>query len=263
MAMPGEPKAGRIPAGTIGVLDLQGGVAEHLDHLVRIGVSGIRVKEPGDLDGLEGLILPGGESTCLARLLVGSGLCQAIRDRYAEGMKLWGTCAGAILAAERVVGGTPCLGLIDIEIVRNSFGSQLDSFSATARIPEVAPEPVPLTFIRAPLIRSAGPGVRVLLARDGYIAAAETPGVLVTVFHPELTPCSAFHRYFARKSRVGCTEEGEGAGGWEKTSWMRWARVAPPAAVPEREGAGAGYDGRLDPASNPVSRHARCRRSEG
>ncbi len=211
---------------TLGVLDLQGGVCEHLDHLRRLGIDARAVKQPGDFGGLAGLILPGGESTCLARLLKIFGLEELIVARFRQGMKLWGTCAGAILLAGSLTGEAPHLGLIDIEVERNSFGSQLDSFTCEASVPQVSPDPVPLTFIRAPKIVRTGTGVAVLLRIGDFIAAAESSAVLVTVFHPELTPSLAFHRYFARK--CGLAPRGEETAldhSWETTSWTRLARI--------------------------------------
>jgi 5'-phosphate synthase pdxT subunit len=211
------------PAGVIGVLDLQGGVQEHLDHLRRIGVAGRPVKRASKLEGLAGLIIPGGESTCLSRLLNIFGLREEIEAHYRQGLKLWGTCAGAILLARENVGEAPFFGLIDMAISRNAFGSQLDSFNCQALAPLVAREPIPLTFIRAPKIVQTGPGVRVLLSMDDYIAAAEDDRILVTVFHPELTPSLAFHRYFARKcglNPVG-SDEMEVDPAWTPQSWIR------------------------------------------
>ncbi len=210
----------------IGVLDLQGGVQEHLEHLAQLGVRGRRVKKAEDFAGLCGLILPGGESTCLSRLLRIFGLDDVIRVRHGQGLKLWGTCAGAILLATRVVGEEPHLGLIDLEIERNAFGSQLDSFTAEAVLPKVDAAPIPLTFIRAPKIRSVGTAVEPLLNVGDFIAAAESAGVLVTVFHPELTPSVAFHRYFAHK--CGVPVNGMAAAGdevWTRQSWMRFAPI--------------------------------------
>ncbi len=210
----------------IGVLDLQGDVVEHLDHLDRLGVAARRVKESSQLAGLRGLILPGGESTCLARLLGLFGLDAAIKSAYEGGMKIWGTCAGAILLATRVTGEKPHLGLIDMEIERNGFGSQLDSFQLVAHVPAVSPEPVPLTFIRAPKIRSVGAGVEILLQGEDYIAAVETPGALATVFHPELTDNLAFHRYFARKCGLNpLPVPAETLADWTTTSWTRYLRL--------------------------------------
>jgi 5'-phosphate synthase pdxT subunit len=215
-----------IAGDTIGVLDLQGGVCEHLDHLRRLGIDARPVKQGLDFEGLAGLILPGGESTCLARLLRIFNIEPVIIQKFHEGMKLWGTCAGAILLARSLTGEEPHLGLIDIEIRRNGFGSQLDSFACEASIPRISPDPVPLTFIRAPKILRAGAGVEVLLRMDDFIAAAESPDILVTVFHPELTGCLAFHRYFAYK----CGLQPRAAGtvvdhSWTMTSWTQRAPI--------------------------------------
>jgi pyridoxal 5'-phosphate synthase pdxT subunit len=211
----------------IGVLDLQGDVVEHLDHLERLGAVARRVKEPSHLHDLTGLIIPGGESTCLSRLIRIFGMDTAIKEACARGVKIWGTCAGAILLATRIVGEKPCLGLIDMEIERNSFGSQLESFAATASIPRVARKPVPLTFIRAPKIRSVGPGVEILLQMEDYIAAVETADILATVFHPELTNNLAFHRYFVRKCGLTAAAAPPLADPtWTPTSWTRHSRIA-------------------------------------
>jgi 5'-phosphate synthase pdxT subunit len=210
----------------IGVLDMQGGVCEHIDHLQRLGINARPVKHSQDFEGLAGLILPGGESTCLARLLKIFDIGPIIVRKYREGMKLWGTCAGAILLAGSLTGEAPHLGLIDIEVQRNGFGSQLDSFASEALIPKISPEPVPLTFIRAPKILKVGEGVEILLRIDDFIAAAESPDVLVTVFHPELTGSLAFHRYFASKCGLQ-PDEGQTVldhPRWSITSWTQLAR---------------------------------------
>lgn len=209
----------------IGVLDLQGGVCEHIDHFLRLGIEARPVKREKEFDGLAGLIIPGGESTCLARLLSIFAIEEVIRRQFRAGMKLWGTCAGAILLAGKLVGEKPHLGLIDIEVLRNGFGSQLESFACEAMVPKISPEPIPLTFIRAPKIIKAGEGVEVLLRIDDWIAAAESPEVLATVFHPELTGCLAFHRYFARKCGLAPRGEADLDPTWDKTSWTRLARI--------------------------------------
>jgi len=212
---------------TIGVFDLQGGVLEHVDHLTRLGVSSRRVKTEQDFDGLSGLIIPGGESTCLSKLTRIFGLDVVICREFGRGLKIWGTCAGAILVANEVVGEQAHLGLLDMTVERNAFGSQLDSFCEEAIVPKVSDNPVPLTYIRAPKIHRVGADVEVLLRRDGFIAAAENDRVLVTVFHPELTPCLAFHRHFASKCGLTpaalCATAGDLIPAWERTSWMRQA----------------------------------------
>jgi len=209
-------------------LDLQGGVHEHLEHLERLGLPYKRVKQVSDFADLIGLIIPGGESTCLARLLTIFDLKDVILHHYHRGMKIWGTCAGAILLADKIVGDQSCLRLIDIAIERNSFGSQLDSFTTEARVPAVSDQTIPLIFIRAPKILSAGKDVKVLLQMDDYIAAAENDGILVTVFHPELTGCLAFHRYFGLKCGLDLAVENVSAGNqdWKNVSWMKLARIA-------------------------------------
>ena len=211
----------------IGVMGLQGDVFEHLDHLRRLGIAARPVKRAEEFAGLAGLILPGGESTCLARLLKIFALAPVILQRHHQGMKLWGTCAGAILLARTLAGEEPHLGLIDMEVERNSFGSQLDSFACEAMIPRISADPLPLTFIRAPKIRRVGPGVDILLRIEDYIAAAESAEILVTVFHPELTPCLAFHRYFAVKCGLRpLVGEALFDPSWKTTSWTRYARIA-------------------------------------
>ncbi len=224
MAICSAPESLQKTEETIGVLDLQGGVFEHLEHLGRIGISGRPVKTPADILNLKGLIIPGGESTCLSRLMNIFGIDDAIKSAFARGMNIWGTCAGAILLAEAVIGESSYLRLIDMDIERNSFGSQLDSFTAAAIIPKLAADPLPLTFIRAPKIRRTGPGVVALLQIEDYIAAAESDRVLVTVFHPELTGCVAFHRYFARKCGLFPLDERripDVDPSWNRNSWMR------------------------------------------
>lgn len=213
----------------IGVLDLQGGIAEHIDHLARIGIPGKPVKQPDDLTELPGLIIPGGESTCISRLIHIFDLKNVILHEFKRGMKIWGTCAGAILLAKTIVGESPCLGLIDMEIERNSFGSQLDSFACEAAIPRISSAPIPLIFIRAPKILRVGPGVDALLQLDDYIAAAESPEVLATIFHPELTGCVAFHRYFAGKCGLEPLDESRVPSvdpAWNTKSWTRLSRIA-------------------------------------
>ena len=213
----------------IGVLNLQGGVVEHLDHLERLGVKALPVKEAADFQGLAGLIIPGGESTCLSRLLRIFALDEVIVREFHRGMKIWGTCAGAILLARTVIGESPNLALIDIEVERNGFGSQLESFACEAMIPAVAPQPLPLTFIRAPKITKVGQGVNILLRMEGFTAAAESANVLVTAFHPELTGCIAFHRYFARKCGLNPYAESQIPSldpNWDNSSWTRLARIA-------------------------------------
>ncbi|MDJ0806339.1 MAG: pyridoxal 5'-phosphate synthase glutaminase subunit PdxT [Gammaproteobacteria bacterium] len=213
-------------APTIGVLDLQGGVVEHLEHLAALGIPARRVKLAKDFEGVAGLIIPGGESTTLSRLLQRDGLDREIEERFRAGLKLWGTCAGAILLAREVIGEAAFLGLMDISVQRNAFGSQLDSFNRTVDIPALHETSVPLTFIRAPKILSLGEGVSSLLQIDDYHAAAEDPKILVTVFHPELTPNLAFHRHFVRKCGIPVQDGGERSDDrWRANSWVSFAPI--------------------------------------
>jgi 5'-phosphate synthase pdxT subunit len=212
----------------IGVLDLQGGVHEHLEHLERLGVAYKRVKQPSDFADLAGLIIPGGESSCISRLLNIFEIKEVLLQAHHKGMKIWGTCAGAILLAKKVIDDNPCLSLIDMTIERNGFGSQLDSFVSEALITAVSPEPIPLTFIRAPKIIDVDSDVKVLLRIDDYIAAAENESILVTVFHPELTGCLALHRYFAikcgLKPAINIYEEIDPL--WKSSNWTKHAGIA-------------------------------------
>ncbi|MDA3891346.1 MAG: pyridoxal 5'-phosphate synthase glutaminase subunit PdxT [Salinivirgaceae bacterium] len=210
----------------IGVLDLQGGVHEHVYHLQALGINPVRVKEAHDLDDLAGLILPGGESTCLIRLLNIFGIAPKLKEAYADGMKIWGTCAGAILLSKEIENEQAQLGLMDIAISRNAFGFQVDSFNTKVEVPKVAKGEIDLTFIRAPKIKSVGSDVEVLLKIDDYIAAAETENCLATVFHPELTPSLAFHKYFVEKCGIAVTNGVNIMP--DRTGWMKYARITSP-----------------------------------
>ena len=189
---------------TIGVLALQGDFAEHHRVLEGLGVEAREVRLPADLEGVAGLIIPGGESTTIGKLLVRTGLDRAVRDRVDQGMPVWGTCAGMILLS-RDIGGSgshsgepqPLLGLMDLRVRRNAFGSQLDSFETVLDAPTVADHPVPAVFIRAPVIEASGPEVETIATLpDGRPVAARQGRLLATAFHPELTDDPAFHRYF-------------------------------------------------------------------
>lgn len=185
----------------VGVLALQGAVAEHLRLLDRLpGVRGVAVKTAEELVSLDGLILPGGESTAIGRLLRSCGLLEPLRDSIAAGLPAWGTCAGMILLAKRIVGeSTVHLGLMDIVVRRNAYGGQLDSFRTEVELPAVCARAVPLVFIRAPYVASVGPQVEVVAALAGKIVAAAERNMLATAFHPELTQDLCFHRYFIER----------------------------------------------------------------
>ena len=185
----------------IGVLALQGAFIEHEKMLQRIGVDVCQVRLPQQLDGLDGLIIPGGESTTIGKLAVQYGLMAPMRAMAAAGKPLWGTCAGMIFMAKDVGRDQPLLGLMDVNVQRNAFGRQVDSFETHLDVPAIAtPEnshAFHAIFIRAPLIESVGDNVEVLARLDnGDIVAARQGHLLVTSFHPELSGDDRFHRYF-------------------------------------------------------------------
>jgi 5'-phosphate synthase pdxT subunit len=185
--------------GPIGVLALQGDFAEHLDMLRRLGVAAVEVRLPRDIAGLSGLIIPGGESTTMARLLDSYELLEPLRLLTRSGFPAWGTCAGAIMLAERAPGlDRPNLGAMEIGVRRNAFGSQKDSFEADLLVPALGVRPFHAVFIRAPVIEEVGAGVEVLARlEDGTVVAVQQGSLLATSFHPELTGDARFHQYFA------------------------------------------------------------------
>jgi pyridoxal 5'-phosphate synthase pdxT subunit len=181
----------------IGVLALQGDFAEHAAMLRRIGVEPVEVRLPAHLDGLHGLIMPGGESTTFGKLAVRWGLVEPLRAFIAAGKPVWGTCAGLIFLAKDVGRDQPTLAAMDIKVKRNAFGRQVDSFTTGLQIKGVAGDPYPGVFIRAPLIESVGQGVESLCQlSDGTIVAARQGNMLATSFHPELTADTRVHQLF-------------------------------------------------------------------
>ena len=186
----------------IGVLSLQGSVAEHMAALQRLGtVDAAEVNTAEGLRDVDGLILPGGESTTTGKLLKIFGLEAPLKERILGGMPVWGTCAGMILLAKRIEGEAPHLGVMDITVRRNAYGRQAESFTAQCRVPEFGGREIPLVFIRAPWVDGAGSGVKILLELDGHIVAAREGAMLATSFHPELTEDLTVHRYFAEMVR--------------------------------------------------------------
>jgi 5'-phosphate synthase pdxT subunit len=180
-----------------GVLALQGSVAEHIAKLNEIeGVKPIKVKTREDIERVDGIILPGGESTTLGKLLKDFELFELLKEKIENGLPVWGTCAGMILLASEIVGEASHFGLMDIRVQRNAFGRQIDSFSKKVIIPAISIDPVELIFIRAPWIEKAGNSVEILCSVDDHIVAARQNHMLVTSFHPELTQSLVFHRYF-------------------------------------------------------------------
>ncbi len=197
----------------IGVLALQGDFREHIEMLQSLGVETVEVRLPHHLDGLDGIIIPGGESTSIGRIGERYGLLEPLREWALQGKAMWGTCAGMILMAKDVGMDQPILGVMDITVVRNAFGRQKDSFEVDLEIPALDAistrrekgKPFHAIFIRAPAISSVGPGVEILATLDdGTIVAAQQGHMLATAFHPELTNDTRFHRYFlevVRKTR--------------------------------------------------------------
>jgi 5'-phosphate synthase pdxT subunit len=186
-------------AGRVGVLALQGAFREHVRALADVGIDAVEVRLPADLEPLDGLVIPGGESTTMWKLIDAYELAEPIEALHRRGGAVLGTCAGMIVAARDAVDGAPgqhLLGLIDIAVRRNAFGRQVASFEAPVELRGEA-EPMPGVFIRAPWIERTGPGVEVVATVDGRPVAARGGNVLVTAFHPELTDDRRVHREFA------------------------------------------------------------------
>jgi 5'-phosphate synthase pdxT subunit len=182
---------------TIGVLALQGDFREHRLVLERLGALTREVRRADQLEGLDGLVIPGGESTTISKLICAYGLAGPITAFSRGGGLLYGTCAGLItVARDTVEGSPPTLGLMDIVARRNAFGRQVRSFEADLEVVGVGTLPFRAVFIRAPWVESAGPGVEVLATCEGHIVAACERGVLVTAFHPELTDDTRLHELF-------------------------------------------------------------------
>ena len=181
----------------IGVLAIQGDFAEHIVMLKRIGVETAEVRLPPHLDGLDGLIVPGGESTTIGKLSVDFGLLEPLRE-FGKTNAIWGTCAGAIFLSKDARREQPLLGIMDITVERNAFGRQVDSFEADLVIPELGESnSYHAIFIRAPIIESVQEDARAISTLpDGRIVAARQGKLLATSFHPELTRDMRFHQYF-------------------------------------------------------------------
>jgi pyridoxal 5'-phosphate synthase pdxT subunit len=181
----------------IGVLALQGAFREHVEALRELSVEAVEVRLPRDLAGIDGLIIPGGESTTIGKLAVHYGLQEAITRYAQQGRPLYGTCAGMIMLSKDIGRDQPLFGMMDIKVERNAYGRQLESFETEVDVPDLGDEPFRAVFIRAPRIESVGDDVDVLARLDdGTPVAARQDNMLVTAFHPELTPDLRFHRYF-------------------------------------------------------------------
>ena len=192
----------------IGVLALQGDFVEHVHILQALGVDAVEVRKPEQLRDLDGLIIPGGESTTFGKLALEYGLVDPIREMCNTGKPVWGTCAGMIVLAKEIGAEVPHLGLMDIKVQRNAFGRQIESFETDLDIPAIDSasngngqhRPYHAIFIRAPLIENEGPGVQVLARlEDGAVVAARQDNLMVTSFHPELTNDTRFHEYFLKQ----------------------------------------------------------------
>lgn len=206
----------------IGVLALQGAFREHVNMLRRLGVDAVEVRLPEQLKDLDGLVIPGGESTTIGKIAQQYGLIEPIREMVRAGKPVWGTCAGMIVLAKDVGMDKhdqlrqPLVGVMDVHVKRNAFGRQVDSFETELDVPAIRngePSPFHAIFIRAPLLDSVGPNVEVLAKlEDGTVVAARQDNLLATSFHPELTDDPRFHKYFIEqvgKAKGGRTNKDE------------------------------------------------------
>lgn len=197
----------------IGVLAVQGAFQEHIDLLRQLGVDAVAVRLPSDFDGLAGLVLPGGESTAMRKLIDNWGLRAPILELASKGAPIFGTCAGMILLSNEISDGdAPVFPLLDITVKRNAFGRQLESFESELKVPVLGDTPVHAVFIRAPIVERVGPDVDVLAELDdGRVVAVRKGNVVATAFHPELAGETRFHRLVATMASA-FAEPGEGAG---------------------------------------------------
>ncbi|GCE26290.1 pyridoxal 5'-phosphate synthase subunit PdxT [Dictyobacter alpinus] len=190
------------PTLRIGVLALQGDFAAHIRMLRELGVDATAVRLPEQLDEIDGIILPGGESTTIGKLMIVYGLHEVLQRKIREGVPVWGTCAGLILLAretDNALAGQPLLASMDIRVRRNAFGSQRESFETDLSVPALGEAPFHTFFIRGPLVEQAGPEVEVLATLDdGTIVAVREGTLLGTAFHPEVSGDTRFHQYFLR-----------------------------------------------------------------
>ena len=181
----------------VGVLALQGAFREHIRMLRELGAEAVEIRLPAELDEVDGLIIPGGESTTMRKLMADYGLVEPLREFAASGKPVFGTCAGLIVMAERLGGRRQeLLNLIDIDVERNAYGRQVDSREADISSDSLGPEPFHAVFIRAPRILSTGPGVEPLARYRGQVVLARQKNILVAAFHPELTGDARVHKLF-------------------------------------------------------------------
>ena len=190
----------------VGVLALQGDFREHLAVLRELGADAVPVRRESELAEVAGLVIPGGESSVMDKLSRTFGLAEPLKARIADGMPVYGTCAGLIMLADTVldaIDGQQTLGGLDVAVRRNAFGNQLDSFETDLAVPELGDPPVHAIFIRAPAVESVGDGVTVLAALDdGRVVAVEQGNLLGTAFHPEVTDDYRFHARFLDRVRA-------------------------------------------------------------
>jgi len=190
-------------AARVGVLALQGDFREHAAVLTGLGADVSLIRRPSELTGIDGLVLPGGESSVMDKLARSFDLAGPLREAITAGLPVYGTCAGLILLADRIldgIAGQQSLGGLDVSVRRNAFGSQLDSFETDLSIPVLGDPPVHAVFIRAPVVEAAGPAVKPLASLpDGRMVAVEQGNLLGTSFHPEVTGDTRFHAYFLDK----------------------------------------------------------------
>jgi|TARA_B100001971_G_C18135286_1_gene507219 5'-phosphate synthase pdxT subunit len=189
----------------IGVLALQGSIQEHKSMLKKCGVESVEVRLPEDLKGIDGLIIPGGESTTIGKLMIDYGLDKEIKKQYEKGLSIYGTCAGAILLAKDIIGSKQLkLDLLDVSIKRNSYGRQIDSFETELELKDVE-KPFKGIFIRAPVIDSIHNGVKVLSKFKDKPVLVQQKNLLASTFHPELTDDVRVHEYFVEMVRKACS----------------------------------------------------------
>jgi 5'-phosphate synthase pdxT subunit len=182
---------------SVGVLALQGDFREHRQALERLGCTVKEVRLPHDLEGLAGIVMPGGESTTIGKLMVAYGLDTALKDFHANGGAIWGTCAGAIIMASHIVNSDqPRLALLEMSVARNAFGRQVDSFETDLIITGLEGGPFRAVFIRAPIITEVGSGVEILCRVDEQIVLVRHGKLMASSFHPELTGDDRLHRFF-------------------------------------------------------------------
>jgi 5'-phosphate synthase pdxT subunit len=186
----------------IAVIAMQGDFAKHVEMLNRLGADAYPARLPGDVTDADGIVLPGGESTTIGKMLARYGVDDAVKQAAEAGKAIYGTCAGLILLARDIQadtqerGGQPTLGLLDVVVARNAFGRQIDSFEAEISAPVISKEPLRGVFIRAPYVVSAGPDVETLASYEGKVVLVQQGRILGSAFHPELTQDDRVHRYF-------------------------------------------------------------------